>query len=308
MSCLIGDLPLFNILKDEHTSSNNIVETSTSDDNQSESISSNIFDIEIGTIYNEDCNVTMDTHLTTNSIDCILTSPPYCTSNRAGKKSTITLKTSTSSYYPSLRYDMFNDNMTTEEYIDWSVSLFNKFDNILKENGCILYNISYSSSNRDMMFLVIASIIQKTNFSIMDMIGWKKHNALPNNISPNKLTRIFEPVFVFARKDESNTFICNKKVASIREKTGQKSYENIFNFIDAKNNDGVCKLNRATYSSELCEKLLNIYVRKGMTVYDPFMGSGTTAVACKRLGIKCFGSEISNEQCKYATNRIKSTI
>ena len=267
-----------------------------------------MFDIGVGTIYNENCNDTMDTHIAEHSVDCVLTSPPYCTSNRAGKKSTVTLKTSTSKYYPSLRYDVFNDNMTPDEYVDWTVSLFNRFDKILKENGCVLYNISYSSDNRDMMFRVVAAIIECTNFSMMDMIGWKKRCALPNNISPNKLTRIFEPVFVFARKSEVDTFICNKKVASIRERTGQKVYENIFNFIEAKNNDGVCKLNRATYSSELCEKLLNIYVKSGMTVYDPFMGTGTTAVACKRLGIKCFGSEISEEQCKYAQNRIESEL
>lgn len=263
------------------------------------------FDISIGTIFNENCNDTMDKHIIPHTIDAVLTSPPYCTSNRAGKKSKATLMTAKKSkYYPSLRYDVFSDNMSPDEYINWSVGLFKRFDNILKENGCVLYNISYSSDNRDMMFRVISAIIEQTNFSIMDMIGWKKHNALPNNISPNKLTRIFEPVFVFARKTEIDTFICNKRVVSVRERTGQKVYENIFNFIDARNNDGSCNLNKATYSSELCEKLLNIYVSPGMSVYDPFMGTGTTAVACKRLGMKCYGSEISEAQCQYATDRI----
>ena len=101
-----------------------------------------------------------------------------------------------------------------------------------------------------------------------------------------------------------DTFICNKKVVSVRERTGQKMYENVYNFLEAPNNDGMCKLNRATYSSELCEKLLNLYGKNGMTVYDPFMGTGTTAVACKRLGMNYIGSELSPAQTEFANNRI----
>lgn len=87
-------------------------------------------------------------------------------------------------------------------------------------------------------------------------------------------------------------------------KTGQAAYENIFNLIEARNNDGSCPLNKATYSSELCEKLLSIYAKPGSVVYDPFMGSGTTAVACMKMGFDCIGSEISAAQCEYARNRL----
>lgn len=63
-------------------------------------------------------------------------------------------------------------------------------------------------------------------------------------------------------------------------------------------------VNKATYSSELCEKLLSIYAKERMTVYDPFIGTGTTAVAAKKLGMKYIGSEISPKQCSYAESRI----
>ena len=79
------------------------------------------------------------------------------------------------------------------------------------------------------------------------------------------------------------------------------------NFIEAKNNDGVCKLNRATFSTELCEKIIDLYApMKGLTVYDPFNGTGTTGVACKRLGMKYIGSEISDAQVKYSIERIEA--
>ena len=39
-------------------------------------------------------------------------------------------------------------------------------------------------------------------------------------------------------------------------------------------------------------------------MFDPFMGSGTTAVACKRLGLHYIGFEISEEFCEVARDRV----
>lgn len=103
------------------------------------------------------------------------------------------------------------------------------------------------------------------------------------------------------------TFNCNKKVTSYR-KTGQAAYENVYNFIEAKNNDGSCPYNKATYSSDLCEQLLKLYAPQNAVVYDPFMGSGTTAVACKKLGLNYIGSEISQNQCEWAEKRISEVV
>ena len=61
-------------------------------------------------IHNEDCTVTMAKHIDEKSVDIILTSPPYCTSVRAGKGSKATLKTEKCNGYPSTRYDVFISN------------------------------------------------------------------------------------------------------------------------------------------------------------------------------------------------------
>ena len=154
------------------------------------------------------------------------------------------------------------------------------------------------------MFKAVNAVITRTDFTIADVIVWKKSNALPNSTSHNRLTRIWEFVFVFCRKGELKTFRCNKKVKSYR-KTGQKAYENVFNYIEAKNNDESCPFNKATFSTDLCKKLLSLYaVGDKVTVYDPFMGSGTTAVACQELGYDCYGSEISENQVQWATERL----
>ena len=125
-------------------------------------------------------------------------------------------------------------------------------------------------------------------------------------MSKNKLTRIVEDVFVFCRRKEYMTFNSNKQVVSL-SKRGQKNFENVYNFIEAKNNDGACNLNKATYSSDLCMKLLNIYAKPNSIVFDPFIGTGTTAVACKKLGHSYIGSELSSNQCNFADNRILNT-
>jgi DNA modification methylase len=215
-------------------------------------------------IFNEDCFVTMEKF--NKEIDVILTSPPYNTSR--------TDKYSMSKDKYNSRYIDFLDNKTDQEYIDWTVDLFNSYEKIIKTNGCVLYNLSYSSENTHLIWLTVAEIIKQTNFTVADTIVWKKKSAIPNNRSSNKLTRITEYVFVFCRKEEFKTFKTNKKAVSVIEKTGQKNYENIYNFVEAKNNDGTCSLNKATFSSDLCKKLLYIYAPKNAVIYDSFMAQG----------------------------------
>ena len=153
------------------------------------------------------------------------------------------------------------------------------------------------------MWNSISDIIRHTNFTVADKIVWKKKSALPNNVSPNKLTRICEEVFVFCRKNEYKTFHANKEVSKIG-KNGQQFYKVIYNFIEAPNNDGSTSLNKATYSSNLCVQLLNMYAPKKGLVYDPFMGTGTTGIACEALDLNCIGTEIDAEQVEYSKERL----
>ena len=247
--------------------------------------------MEINKIYNEDCFETMN-KMPNEFIDLIITSPPYNTSRK-----------NTNDLYND-RYDEYIDCKTDDEYINWTINLFNHYDKILKKNSCILYNISYSSENTYLIWHLVSDIIRKTNFITADCIIWKKNSAIPNNRSKNKLTRICEFIFVFVRKNELETFICNKKEISKIEKTGQSNYENIFNFIEAKNNDGSNELNKATYSSELVRKLLRIYNKKDSLIYDSFMGTGTTAKACLMENINFIGSELSKKQVDFANKRL----
>ena len=260
----------------------------------------------VNQIFNEDCKQTLKRMIENNiKVDGVITSPFYNT-NREKKP----LKEIEGNYFHlnyRRRYDEFNDMMTEDEYISFTVDLFNKFDKVLIKNGCILYNMSYGTENTDLLYKTIFNIIDKTPFTVVDTIAWRKKSALPNSVSPNRLTRICEFVYVIVRKDEMKTFNANKELSSVR-RNGQKMYKNYFNFIEARNNDGSCQLNKATYSSELVVKLIDIYFKENSLIYDPFMGTGTTAIGCLLRNCYYIGSELSERQVEYSINRIKEMV
>lgn len=248
--------------------------------------------MELDKIYCEDCRDTMVR--IGGMIDCVLTSPPYNTQGHHG---------SDISKHQQL-YESYGDDMTEEEYCEWTCRLFDGFDNVLKPNGSVLYNISYSSKQPWTLWNLIADIQRNTVFTVSDCIIWKKRNALPNTESPNKLTRICEYVFVFCRKSELQTFNCYKE-KGVGKNSGQQTYRNYFNFIEAPNNDENCPIHKATFSSVLVEKLLLLYTKRSDVVYDPFMGTGTTAIGCIKQNRHYIGSEISQRYVNWAQERIE---
>ena len=162
--------------------------------------------------YNEDCLASMKRMQEKGfKVDLVLSSPPYNTGRPSNSKRSIENLES--------RYDSHLDDMTDEQYAKWITDIFNNFDKILNKNGVILWNVSYGNEKPNSMWVSLLSILQNTNFMIAEMIVWKKKSALPNNVSPNKLTRIIEPVFVICREDEFKTFNANEQVKSV-SKTG----------------------------------------------------------------------------------------
>lgn len=254
-------------------------------------------------ICNEDCLETMG-KLSEKSIDLILTSPPYNTGRASNKESCL------KNHYS--RYDVHLDGKTQDEFIEWCTQLFTEFDRILKPNGVILWNMSYgndfdTNNGIGLLWVLIGHLVTHTKFTVGDCIFWRKTNgSLPNNVSPNKLTRLCEDVFVFCRKEEIKTYFANKEISKVG-KNGLTYYKPVYNYIETKCNDGSCPLNKATFSSEFAQKLLEIYapINEETIVYDPFMGTGTTAVAAKRLGIGYLGSELSKDQCEWAERRVE---
>lgn len=250
--------------------------------------------IEINKIYNEDCFDTMK-KMEDKIINIVLTSPPYNMTKRKG------------GYADTGRYDVYEDWKTEEEYISFTRQLFNEFNRIVKDDGVVLYNFGYSIENPSLPYKIVTDIVTNTEWKLVDTICWKKKSGLPFPANKCRLSRTWEFIFVFAKSNNINSFFIDKGIASVSEKTKQTYYNVFYNFIEAKNNDEKTnKLNQATFSSELVIKLLNLYSGENFIVYDPFMGTGTTAVGClkSKKHINYIGSEISKEQVDYSLSRI----
>ena len=268
------------------------------------------FNNDLLTLYNGDCIEVMN-GMEADSVDIVITSPPYgtCRSETFSKDSNQKRKY-------NMRHDEFVEDKTPEEYCRWSVDVFNAIDSVLKQNRIILYNFGLGNdghteyTNYD-WFNTIKSVVDKTPFTVADVLFWKKKSALPNNTSPNKSTRICEPVIVFCRKDELMSFPSNKKIVN-QFATGQNLYSPFYNIFEARNNDGSCELNKATFSTQLVDRLIDLYVpdeqKNDWTVLDPFSGTGTTGLSAIAHGMKYVGIELSKAQCEYAVSRFLSGI
>lgn len=257
-------------------------------------------------IRNEDCRKTIKTMKNKGiKVDCVLTSPPYNTSRKVRTDSEIKHRQS--------KYKYYSDNKPFQEYKDFIIDILNKCEEILKKDGTILMNLSYASSVEigmvgSRLIELMFDVITDTNFEVADIIVWKKKSALPNNRSKNKCTRICEFVFVLCRKNEYMSFTSNKNITSVVKERGTTYYSNMYNYIEAKNNDGRNPYNNATFSVEFVRELLQMYVKDNSVVYDPFGGTCTTALACKdeKRKIACICSEIDKEQCKYGKERLRN--
>jgi DNA (cytosine-5)-methyltransferase 1/site-specific DNA-methyltransferase (adenine-specific) len=248
----------------------------------------------LATLYCGDCVEIMDLLIKNNvKVDKVITSPPY---NIIRPNST------------DRGYDEYKDGMDNNEYIEWTINIFEKYNKILNQNGCIIYNMSYGTENTEVMNLTIGEIIKKTDFTLADILIWKKNNATPNNVSSNKMTRICEFVYVFCKRNEFNTFTSNKKKIGEREDTKQPIYENMFNFFQSSNNDNATDLNKATFSTEFVKNIIDRYIRTSDVVLDNFSGTGTTLYACSSRNIKSIGIELSKKQCEYTKERLKKGV
>lgn len=244
-------------------------------------------------LYNGDCIEVMEYLIKENiKVDKVITSPPY---NIIRPNSS------------DRGYDLYKDGMSNEEYISWILKIFNLYDKLLSNNGAILFNMSYGTENTTAMNLVVSAILTHTNFTLSDILVWKKKSATPNNVSSNKMTRIVEFVYVFCREKEFYTFTSNKNPIKPRD-TGQLIYENVFNFFEANNNDFSQELNKATFSTDFVFNLIERYVKKTDIVLDNFSGIGTTLKACSMKHIKSIGIELSEKQCDFTIKQFKNGI
>jgi DNA modification methylase len=226
--------------------------------------------MEINKIHFEDCIETMD-KMPNGFIDCIVTSPPYF---NAAKK----YQRGTGVHYVK---DVGEPMYTVLDVFDLS-----RFK--LKDNGFFCINLGFSYGETGVMrpFHVI-NRAQRLGLFVVDVIIWKKKNPIPLN---RRLTNAFEYIFVLAKHPTI-------KYPSA-ERIGYKH-----NFIETSVKSG--KGHSAVYPIEIPKMCIDVFSNEGDLIYDPFMGSGTTALASLELNRSYIGSEIAEQYIQLSEQRIK---
>lgn len=157
-----------------------------------------------------------------------------------------------------------------------------------------------------------ALFFKDCGFKLHDTMIYEKNSpAYPARADSNRYTQIFEYMFVLAKGKAPSQLICDKpnKWAGHKDFSGKlknpvpdfSPRNNIWKYTTSFN--GV--KHPAPFPEALARDHILSWSSEGQVVYDPFMGSGTTAVAAKQLGRHYIGSEISVEYCELIADRLK---
>lgn len=133
----------------------------------------------------------------------------------------------------------------------------------------------------------IAKFAEANGFTTKDMIRLEKSNPMPRNRDRRYVTD-YECAIWFTKKDAKWVF--NRQDEKYQRPKFVHSIDK--------------GLHPTQKSLKLMEDLLKIHSNEGQIVLDPFMGSGTTGVACKNLNRKFIGIEKDETYFKIAENRI----
>ena len=236
-------------------------------------------------LYNDDCLKVLPT-IPDNSVNLIVTSPPY---NMRTRVTNGKYTTRENSKHFSKKYKNFNDALNIEDYYFFHKEVINQ---MLRVSKIIFYNIQIVTGSKEALFKIIGDF----NKNIKDIIVWDKGHGQPS-MHTGVLNKATELIIMF----ESNA------------KAGRCF--SIFNFKRGELDDiwriprsrSKTKTHSATFPLSLAEKAIENFSKKNDIVLDPFMGTGTTGVACKNLNRQFIGIELDQEYFKIAKERIEST-
>lgn len=224
--------------------------------------------MKINKIHHGDC-IELCNKLKDNSIDCVVTSPPYFNSNKKYQRGT-----------------GFHYTQDVGEPLYVIQDFFEALKPKLKDEGVICLNLGFSYGETGVMrpFEVVDRLRKKAGYFVNDIIIWHKNNPIPLN---KRLTNAIEYIFVLS------------KTPSIKYQT-KKYTHNVFKFpVDSGNG-----VHSAVFPIELPNVCLDHFTKENDVVLDPFMGSGTTAISCINLNRNYIGFEINKSYIEFSEKRI----
>lgn len=239
--------------------------------------------IELNKVYNESCLETLK-KMKDGSIDAVITSPPYNMNLRIrnGKYCSRQIVKELST-----KYSNFDDNLPIDEYYELHLNILKE---LLRVSDMVFYNIQIVTGSKRAIFKIIGELSDY----LKDIVIWDKGHGQPA-MAERVMNRRTELVLIFDKNNAiSRQFDkCNFKRGTLDDlwliKRGKK----------------VSSEHGAVFPEELVSTILDNFTNEGDVIYDPFMGTGSTAVVCKKLKRKFIGSEISKEYMKVISERLK---
>lgn len=299
-------------------------------------------------LFHNDCMKELE-NMQDNSIDCVITDPPYFIDKLDNNWSANQLKNDTkNSHIKHLPKGMKYDKKQVKQLYDFYLKLATLLYKKMKPGA---YFLSFSSPR---LYHAIAMSCDIAGFEIRDMINWTYTQSMPKGMSVSHIIQkmklsdseketltseyknfktpqiksCFEPICVAMKPIGKSTFIQNE----LNFKTGLLDFSNKvgidqdkvpanvmtteeFNEVYDKNFlvSKPSKQEKGTHNTHITvkpiamiEHLIRIFSKENALVVDPFMGSGTTAIACQKNNRKCIGIELNKEYYEISKERIKN--
>uniref|UniRef100_A0A6M3LD59 site-specific DNA-methyltransferase (cytosine-N(4)-specific) n=1 Tax=viral metagenome TaxID=1070528 RepID=A0A6M3LD59_9ZZZZ len=215
------------------------------------------------------------------SIDMVLTSPPYNMRTRIRNGQYTTRE---KSEHFSKKYHYFNDALPIEEFYTFHSKILSI---LLRISKIVCYNFQIVTGSKEVFFRIIGDFSRE----IKDIIVWDKGRGQPA-MHEQVLNSCYEMILIF-----ENDGRCGRAIQNAQFQRG--TMDNILRIGRGK----AIKLHRAVFPEKLALILINAFSNKKDIILDPFIGSGTTALAAKQLNRNFIGMEISEEYCKIARQR-----
>lgn len=173
------------------------------------------------------------------------------------------------------KYEFYNDTLV--DYYEFLCETTREMLRVTKGN--VFINIQKNYYNKKDVFKFIGEFCDH----ITEMFIWEKSNPLP--ASGASITNAWEFVIVLGPTLKSKTtYTKNHLTTSVNTRTNKK--------------------HKAMMNKEVSDFFMSKFAHRGDIVYDPFMGSGTTAVSALENGCRYIGSDTVEEYCQMAEERI----
>ena len=218
------------------------------------------------------------------SIDLIVTDPPYYIENLKEDLKEQTIRRSSRNSIFHAEWDSSFKNV--DEYKSFIIKLLLEFKRVLKPKGQVYMFFSYHH-------VPWATIYLEEEFRFYKPLVWYKPDTMC--IFPNQYGCNYENILWFRNKGKGgvvklhigckqrDVFVCNSTNAKYRKE---------------------CGFHPTPKPKELVKTYIKNGSDEGDIILDPFMGSGTTAVACKETKRKFIGFEINPDYIKISDKRL----